>query len=97
MSTKHHDPVKAERQKQARQQMDALIRKQVIAALGQPDESYSVQVRRLSEHCYRVNVVRGLGTSAPRIANSYFLVTDGAGNILTATPPIAKPCASSSG
>jgi hypothetical protein len=90
MSTKQHDPAKAEQEQQTSQQMDALIRNQVISALGQPDEGYSVQVRRLWEHCYRVNVVLAQGTSSPRIANSYFLVADSTGNILTTTPPITR-------
>jgi hypothetical protein len=90
MSSKHHDQAKTEQDQQARQQLDALIQKQVIAALGQPDERYSVQVRRLWEHCYRVNVVLAQGAGSPRIANSYFLVADGAGNILTTTPRITK-------
>jgi hypothetical protein len=73
-----------------REARDALIRRQVLDALGKPGDVLGTQVRLLWENHYRVNVVVGADITSPRIAHSYFLVADGDGNIVTSTPAMTK-------
>jgi hypothetical protein len=70
--------------------LDNLIREQVIHALGTPTDLRNVQVRKVSDTQYRVNVIVGPNAGAVRVANSYFLVIDSAGSLITATPRITK-------
>jgi hypothetical protein len=44
----------------------------------------------LWEAHYRVNVFIGADAVSARLAHSYFLETDEAGNILTATPKLTR-------
>jgi hypothetical protein len=74
---------------QRRERLEALIASAVLRALGRPDDLHSVQVRWLWDQYCRVNVLTGDAASAV-ITHSYFLTTDGAGEILEASPPIAK-------
>jgi hypothetical protein len=74
----------------ARRQLDAVIVQQVMHALGQPGDLQSVQVRQVWENHYRVNVFTGAGVASAKVANSYFLVADSAGNIVESTPRITK-------
>ena len=67
-----------------------LILQQVMHQLGQPDGRVRVQVRKLWEDRYRVNVITTPETGSASIAHSYFLVTDGDGTIIAATPRITK-------
>jgi hypothetical protein len=70
--------------------LDNLISKQVIHALGTPADLRKVQVRKVSDNQYRVNVIVGANAGAVRVANSYFLVVDSEGALVTATPRITK-------
>jgi hypothetical protein len=72
------------------QQPNALLGGYVIRALGQPGDLHRVDVRALWEDHYRVNVLVGPDASSVRVAHSYFLVTDGDGHILAATPTITR-------
>ena len=65
------------------------IREQAIQAMGRPDNLFTVQVREVWADHYRVNVLVGSITTI-RVANSYFVVTDSSGGLITATPQIAK-------
>ena len=76
--------------KQARRQRKAVIRKQVIDALGQPHDLYGVQVRYLWEDHYRLNVLVGVDAASAKVAHSYFLLADSDGNILASTPKITR-------
>jgi hypothetical protein len=69
---------------------DSLIGGQVLSALGQPGGLHRVDVRPLWEHHFRVNVFVGVDAASAKVAHSYFLVTDGGGNILASTPVIAR-------
>jgi len=80
----------AEPKKQERERLDAALGKHVLHALGQPGELQRVQVRRLWDDHYRVNVLVGLDAASARVANSYFLVVDGDGAIVAATPAITR-------
>ena len=90
MATKQQDKQHAEQENQKHEQRSALIGGQVIRVLGQPDELRRVDVRQLWEHHYRVNVLVGESTACARVAHSYFLVTDGEGNVVTAEPKLSK-------
>jgi predicted NBD/HSP70 family sugar kinase len=68
----------------------AVIAHGVINALGQPGNLHKVQVRSLWQDHFRVNVLVGGDALSARIAHSYFLVADGDGNIIAATPKIAR-------
>ncbi len=73
-----------------RRQREGFISNRVLMALGQPPDLLRVHVRRLWENRYRVNIVVGVDAASARIASSYFVVADGAGNILQAVPEITK-------
>jgi hypothetical protein len=67
----------------------AAIAGHVLHALGETDVPRRVDVRRLWDGRYRVNVLVGEDASA-RIAHSFFVVTDGDGAILACTPQITR-------
>ncbi len=86
-------PEKAEplqEEKHGGQQLQAVILRQVIQRLGQPDGRSRVQIRKLWEDRYRVNVITGPEVGSDVIAHSFFLVTDDNGTIVAATPRITK-------
>jgi hypothetical protein len=70
--------------------LDNLIREQVIHALGTPTDLRTVQVRKVWDHHYRVNVIVGANAGSVRVANSYFLRIDSDGSLIAATPKITK-------
>jgi hypothetical protein len=90
MARNQHNKRPTDQEKQERRQLSAVIAKHVIHNLGQPGGLHAVQVRWLWENRYRVNVFIGHDVASARIANSYFLVADGDGNILESTPQITK-------
>lgn len=71
-------------------QQAAIIANSVMHALGQPGDFHRVQVRPLWQDHYRVNVFIGGDAGSVRIAHSYFLVADCAGNIRASTPKIRR-------
>jgi hypothetical protein len=73
-----------------REKLDNLIREQVIQALGKPTDLRNVQVRKVWQGHYRVNVIVGENGGSVRVANSYFVVIDSEGSLITATPTITK-------
>ena len=73
-----------------RETLDNLIREQVIHSLGTPMDLRTVQVRKVSENKYRVNVIVGVNAGSVRVANSYFLVIDSEGSLISANPKITK-------
>ena len=80
----------ADTEQQERQQLSALIGKNVMLTLGHPGNLNRVQVRTLWGDYFRVNVLVGPDVASVKIAHSFFLSTDGAGNILTSNPAITK-------
>ena len=70
--------------------MDSLIGDQIIHTLGKPSNLLKVQIKRLWENCYRVNVLIGKDASCPTIANSYFVESDSEGKIVESNPKIVK-------
>ncbi len=73
-----------------RELLKSLIGDKVILTLGEPDCLHLVQVRPLWEDHYRVNVLVGENAASAKVAHSYFLVADSAGNIVVSTPKITK-------
>jgi hypothetical protein len=71
-------------------QLLARIGRQVLQALGEPSGLRAVNVRRLWEDHYRVNVLVGGDATSATIAHSYFLKADGTGHVITATPSILR-------
>jgi len=70
----------------------ASIARKVLAGLGAPGNLARVDVRRLWDECYRVNVLctttSGLMEIA-RITDSFFVVTSAEGEIVGSSPAIA--------
>ena len=62
----------------------------VLRALGQPAQFQTVQVRPLWDGHYRVNVLIGGNAASATVAHSYFVEADGAGNIVTTVPALAR-------
>lgn len=70
--------------------LNAVIREQVMHALGEPDDLLAVAVRQLWNRFYRVNIFVGPEVSSARVANSYFVEIDGDGKIAAAAPKITR-------
>jgi hypothetical protein len=66
------------------------LKEQIIAALGKPANLLKVVARPLWQRCFRVNVFVGENAATAKIANSYFVEADPAGNILESNPKITK-------
>jgi hypothetical protein len=62
----------------------------VLRALGRPGALLRVAVAHLWGDHYRVNVFVGEDAATVRIAHSFFLVADGAGNVVASTPDITR-------
>jgi hypothetical protein len=90
MVSKQEEKPEAGTGRPERDRLNAVIGKHVIHRLGRPNDLLSVQVRRLWDACYRVNVLVGTEAASARIAQSFFLQADGEGNILAATPEITR-------
>jgi hypothetical protein len=73
-----------------RETLSDLIREQVIHALGKPMDLRSVQVRKVWDDHYRVNVIVGESAGSVSLAHSYFLVVDSDGRLIGSTPKITK-------
>lgn len=89
MTVKQKEKTNAEPQPARRSAIDIAIGEKVRQTLGAPPELNRVQVRPLWDAMFRVNVFTG-ETASMKIAHSYFLSTDGEGNILTSSPSIVK-------
>ena len=62
----------------------------MVQRLGSPADLLRVQVRPVGGDRYRVNIVVGKQVTSSKIVQSYFVVADGEGNILSSTPTIAR-------
>jgi hypothetical protein len=93
MTKKLLEDVPAERDQGSEQEaglLEAVVRDNVLAALGRPAGNHHVQVRRVWGNNYRVNVFVGADVTSLVIAHSYFLRADGDGKILTCSPAIVR-------
>ena len=89
-STQHEAQASADREKQSHQQLRRVIGEQVMRILGQPSALQIVQVRKLWDDHYRVNVIVGANAACAKVAHSYFLVTNSEGNIIASTPKVTR-------
>lgn len=89
LTTLNREPEKNMQQNQ-RETLQTLIGEQVMHALGEPGDLVQLQVRRLWEDHFRVNVFVGRDMVSAKIANSYFVRVGSDGNIVEATPRIKK-------
>jgi hypothetical protein len=90
MSTIPPSDLDKESDRHQRDSLNDRIGKHVVRSLGSPKDLLQVQVRPLGRDRYRVNVLVGKTAGSARIADSFFLTTDGDGNIVTSSPEIAK-------
>jgi hypothetical protein len=90
MATKQQEKQPTDSEKQERQQMNALIGKNVLLTLGQPGNLNRVQVRTLWGDYFRVNVLVGPDIASVKIAHSFFVLADAEGKILSCNPKITK-------
>ncbi len=81
---------KDEMDQHKRETLHNLISEQVIHALGTPFDLRNVQVRKVGNDHYRVNVIVGPNANSVRVANSYFLKIGSDGSLITANPKITK-------
>jgi hypothetical protein len=72
------------------ERLSALIKKRVLDTLGEPGNLHEVQVRRLWQDHYRVNVLVGADAASVRVAHSFFLEANHDGGIVGSTPGITK-------
>jgi hypothetical protein len=79
-----------DRERQDGENQENMIRGQVLRTLGETGGLGRVQVRSLWGNFYRVNVVVGDDPGCAKITRSYFLETDGEGNIVESTPRIVR-------
>lgn len=73
-----------------RQTSDALIRRNIVGALGRPPELFRVAVLPLWGNYYRVNVLTGADPASVRIAHSYFVEAADNGVLVSTRPHLAK-------
>jgi hypothetical protein len=92
MTTKKREnlPAVEDKDKGLERHLTDAIARHVLQSLGRPDDLQRVQVRKLWNRHYRVNVFAGSDANSIRVANSYFLVADDDGKIIESKPPIEK-------
>ena len=90
MPVQQQNELDRDREKQQREQLHTLIGKYVVHSLGQPAGLFRVQVRRLWEDHYRVNVLIGVDAATVKIAHSYFLVVESDGTVIASAPKITR-------
>jgi hypothetical protein len=88
--TKQQAEQAKEEERQERDKLNALIGSQVMQALGRPPDMQRLQVRRLWETYYRINVFVGQDIASAKVARSYFVRTNPDGRILESNPAIRK-------
>jgi len=76
--------------REEREAIDKWISEQVIHALGRPTDLRDVQVRKVWDDHYRVNIIVGANAGSVRVANSFFLKIDSKGGLIATTPTITK-------
>jgi len=90
MTTAQLDRAEAASADEHRRRAEARIGCRVLQTLGHPPAWFRVQVRRLGETSFRVNVFVGADCATARIAHSYFLLADGDGNITESSPTVLR-------
>jgi len=68
----------------------AVIRGEVLTALGRPPGPFRVAVFPLWQNHYRVNVLVGVDALSVRIRHSYFVTANDEGDIRSSDPAITR-------
>ena len=76
--------------RQASGRLEDAVAAGVMRDLGRPADFLRAGARLLWDSYYRVNVFAGPNVASARIAHSFFLEADAAGNVLTSTPPVTR-------
>ena len=84
-----YEPAK-DKEPEKRAAQNDLIGEQVMRVLGAPVDLLKVQVKSIGGLRYRVNVLVGAHAGSARVSNSYFIVADDDGRLISATPAIKK-------
>jgi len=66
------------------------IRSQVAKMLGNPADLLKIRVHPIGSENFRVNVWAGKSFTSARVTDSFFLTTDGDGNVMASTPKIVR-------
>jgi hypothetical protein len=90
MATKQQTKQQTEPGRLKHEQRSAEIGVEIIRLLGRPEGLRRVDVRELWDCHFRVNVVVGPNNAAPRLAHSFFVVTDEKGKVLSAEPKVDR-------
>jgi len=90
MTTTQQTELQREEERGAAECQAVRIRQQVLQALGTPPGWHRVQVRPLWGDYFRVNVLIGENITSFTIRHSFFLLTDGEGGVLEASPEMVK-------
>jgi len=88
-TTKTPAPDSADERKRASNAIAARVGEKILLTLGRPSDLFEIQVKRLWDLAYRVNVFVGSSFHAT-IQHSYFVQTTDAGDIVTAQPPVIR-------
>lgn len=87
---KQHQQNEVKGDKQEHHYLRATIGEQVLRALGEPSSLHRINVHKLWDDRYRVNVFTGADAASVVLAHSFFLLTDNEGNIISANPKITR-------
>ena len=74
----------------AKRQAEERVRSAVLLALGTPPDLFKVDVRRVWERHYRVNVWIGEKVHCTRVVHTYFVAIDDRGAIKSSSPRIQR-------
>jgi hypothetical protein len=88
MPASRPDSPRRDQEELDREALKGVIRNRVLGTLGEPGRLGRVQVRPLWANYYRVNILMAQGFGCERAAASYFMETDGAGNLVKSTPAL---------
>ena len=90
MATKQQESQQVVQKNQEQREQNAVVGTRVLHTLGQPRDLHRVQVRRLWEQYFRVNIFVGGDAVSAKIAHSFFLAADSEGNITTCSPTLTR-------
>jgi len=90
MATKQQTKQQSEPDRPKGEQRTAQVAAEVMRRLGRPEGLRRVDARMLWDGHYRVNVLVGESNATARLAHSFFVRIDEAGNLVSAEPEIAR-------
>jgi hypothetical protein len=90
MAKTRQTELRREEEQLTSEQLAVRIRQEVLQALGTPVGWHVVQVRPLWGDDFRANVLIGESITSFTIRHSFFLLTDGEGGVLEASPEMVK-------